>query len=205
MGVYEDRVLPNLINLVMNTKGNRASRRRVCSELDGEVIEVGFGTGLNVPHYPGVVTGIAAVEPSQRSVQLARKRLDASEVRVEIVGLDGQRIDLPDATFDHALSTWTLCTIPDVDAALGEIHRVLKPGGVFHFVEHGLAPDSKVVRWQRRLEPWNKRLVGGCHLTRDIPTLIRSAGFEITTVDAGYTAASPKPWGYEYLGRAQKA
>lgn len=205
MGLYKDRVLPHVINLVMNTKGNRASRGRVCSELNGDVIEIGFGTGLNVAHYPPAVRQVSAVEPSRRSVGLARRRIAESDVRVEIVGLDGQRIDLPDVAFDHALSTWTLCTIPDVGAALGEIHRVLRPGGVFHFVEHGLAPDPEVLRWQRRLEPLNKRLAGGCHLTRDIPALIRAAGFEITEVDTGYAAGNPKPWGFEYLGQARKS
>jgi|CXWL01.1.fsa_nt_gi ubiquinone/menaquinone biosynthesis C-methylase UbiE len=205
MGFYEERVLPHIINVVMNSRQTRERRGEVCRELNGEVIEIGFGTGLNVPHYPAQVSGISAVEPSQRSVRLAGKRLAACTVRVEIVGLDGQRIDLPDASFDGALSTWTLCTIPDVEAALGEIYRVLKPGGIFHFVEHGLAPDAKVVRRQRRFEPLNKRLAGGCHLTRDIPALIESAGFEIASVDSGYESGAPKPWGFQYLGQARKA
>lgn len=204
MGFYEQRVLPHLTNRVMSSKSIRIGRDRVCSELTGEVIEVGFGTGLNVPHYPAHVTRVLAVEPSQSSVRLARRRLDASPVRVDIVGLDGQRLDLPDEAFDHALSTWTLCTIPDVSAALGEIRRVLKPGGVLHFVEHGLAPDVRVVSQQRRLEPWNKRVAGGCHLTRDIPALLQAAGFEITAVDSAYASGSPKPWGYQYLGQARK-
>jgi ubiquinone/menaquinone biosynthesis C-methylase UbiE len=176
----------------------------VCAGLEGRVIEIGFGTGLNVPHYPDAVQSVAGVEPSPRSVKIARGRLAASRVPVEIVGLDGQRLEQPDATFDHALCTWTLCTIPDPHAALLEISRVLKDGGMLHFVEHGLATDADVARRQERYEPLNQRLAGGCHLTRDASSLIAAAGFEITDLETGYVAGSPRPWGFEHLGRARK-
>ena len=167
MGYYSDNVLPRILNKAMDTKIERAARARVCEGLHGEVVEIGFGSGLNVGHYPAEVTRVVAVEPSSVSMQLARPRLATSTAKVELGGLDGQRLDLPSEQFDAVLSTWTLCTIPDLAAALAEVRRVLKPGGEFHFVEHGHAPDANVVRWQERLEPLNMRIVGGCHLTQD--------------------------------------
>ena len=177
MGYYSDNVLPRILNKAMDTKIERATRARVCEGLHGEVVEIGFGSGLNVGHYPPEVTRVVAVEPSSVSMQLARPRLAASAAKVELGGLDGQRLDLPSEQFDAVLSTWTLCTIPDLAAALAEVRRVLKPGGEFHFVEHGHAPDANVVRWQERLEPLNMRIVGGCHLTRKISDDIARSGF----------------------------
>jgi ubiquinone/menaquinone biosynthesis C-methylase UbiE len=205
VGFYENRVLPRLVNVVCNTPATRQSRAQVCTGLTGEVVEIGFGSGLNVPHYPPTVDRVRAVEPSALAVRLADERLGETSVPVEIVGLDGQRLDLPDETFDRALSTFTLCTIPDVGAALDEVRRVLKPGGYLHFVEHGLAPDEKVARRQRRFEPIQKRIAGGCHLTRPITDLIAEAGFVIEEVEAGYQPGTPKIFGYAYLGRARRA
>ena len=125
-----------------------------------------------------------------------------SRAPVKLAGLTGERLDLPSEEFDSALSTWTLCTIPDLAAALSEVRRVLKPGGSFHFVEHGLAPDAKVERWQHRLEPLNKRLAGGCHLTRHISEDIEKAGFDIEKIETYYFKREPKPIGYTYEGRA---
>jgi ubiquinone/menaquinone biosynthesis C-methylase UbiE len=123
---------------------------------------------------------------------------------VESAGLTGERLDLPSGEFDVVLSTWTLCTIPALTEALGELRRVLKPGGAFHFVEHGHAPDAKVARWQQHLEPLNKKLAGGCHLTRRIPEAIEQAGFGIEHLDRYYFKGEPKPFGYTYEGRAVK-
>jgi ubiquinone/menaquinone biosynthesis C-methylase UbiE len=204
MGFYEEWVLPRVINVFMANKAMRKERDRVCTGLRGQVLEIGFGSGLNVPHYPEGIERVEAVEPSEVAVRLAEKRLAASPVAVEVVGLDGQHLGAADESFDAALSTWTLCTIPDVEAALAEVRRVLKPGGTFHFVEHGAAPDPSVARWQRRIEPVQKRLFGGCHLTRPIRDLIADAGLEIDELEADYIPMTPKPWGYEYLGRARK-
>jgi ubiquinone/menaquinone biosynthesis C-methylase UbiE len=204
MGFYGERILPRVIDVVMDNKAMRKGRRKVCAGLHGRVVEIGFGSGLNVPHYPTDIERVDAVEPSDRAVRLAAKRLDASPVEVEIVGLDGQRLTADDDTFDAALSTWTLCTIPDVAAALAEVRRVLKPGGTFHFVEHGAAPDEGVLRWQHRLDPVQRKLAGGCHLSRPIRDLVEAAGFEIEDLETGYVPMTPKPWGYEYLGRARK-
>jgi ubiquinone/menaquinone biosynthesis C-methylase UbiE len=188
----------------MARKPNREVRARVCAGLRGEVVEVGFGTGLNARYYPHEVTKILAIEPSSVCMRIAEPRIAKSLIPVESAGLNGERLDLETEKFDAVLSTWTLCTIPNLTAALGEIRRVLKPDGVLHFVEHGHAPDLKVQRCQRRIEPLNKRLAGGCHLTRPISELIEHAGFEIEQLNTYYFVGEPKPFGYTFEGRAVK-
>jgi len=203
MGIYENQVLPRAINVMLGTKGfGRVVRGPACAGLRGDVIELGFGSGLNLPHLPPEVTGVWTVDPSVVGMQLARKRISASSVPVHEGGLDGARLDFPDDRFDGALSTMTLCTIPDAQGALRELRRVLKPGAKFHFAEHGLAPDPKVARFQHRFDPWQQRFAGGCHLARDIRSLIGDAGFEIDQLDTRFIQG-PKAWSYMYIGRAQ--
>jgi len=202
MGFYEKQVVPRIVNVTCGTKSAEPLRRRVCSGLAGDVVEIGFGSGLNVPFYPAGVTRVAAVEPADVSWKLASRRLAAASVPVQRSGLDGQSLPFADASYDAALSTWTLCTIPDVSGALRELRRVLRPGATLHFVEHGLAPDERVQRWQHRLEPMQKRLFAGCHLTRPIVELLTSAGFTITGVDVFYEKGAPKAMGAESLGIA---
>jgi ubiquinone/menaquinone biosynthesis C-methylase UbiE len=202
MGIYEEQVLPRVINVACGMKSLRKHRQRVCEGLHGRVLEVGFGSGLNIPFYPEGVTAVSAVEPAETGWKLAGKRRAATTVPVERTGLDGQSLPLADDSCDVALSTFTLCTIPDVAAALREIRRVLKPGGAFHFLEHGLAPDESVRRWQHRLEPIQKRVAGGCHLTRPIAELVSGAGFTITELDVFYEKGAPKPVGAASLGIA---
>jgi ubiquinone/menaquinone biosynthesis C-methylase UbiE len=204
VGVYQDQILPRLQDKVMARKPTREVRARVCAGLRGDVVEVGFGTGLNARYYPPEVNRVWAIEPSAVCMRIAEPRIARSSVPVEPAGLNGERLDLESEKFDAALSTWTLCTIPNLAAALEEVRRVLKPGGAIHFVEHGNAPDPKVQRWQRRIEPLNKRLAGGCHLTRQISDLIEQAGFGIEHLDTYYFDGEPKPFGYTFEGRAVK-
>jgi SAM-dependent methyltransferase len=203
MGRYADRVVPRLINAACASKALDPLRRRVCDRLAGDVVEIGFGSGLNVPFYPAAVTQVTAIEPHELGWELASERVQASRVPVRWSGLDGQSLPFPDHSFDVALSTWTMCTIPDIAVALGETRRVLKPGGTLHFVEHGLAPDESVRRWQRLLEPLQKRLFDGCHLTRPIAELLTTAGFTVTELDTFYAPGPLKFDGALSLGIAR--
>jgi ubiquinone/menaquinone biosynthesis C-methylase UbiE len=201
VGFYEDRVLPRCIDVLLGAKELRKLRRRVASTLSGEVLEVGFGSGLNVPYYPETVIRVQAVDPATVGRKLAAKRVEASSVPVEYVGLDGEALPLDDASVDHVLTTWTLCTIPDVEQALHEMRRVLRPGGTLHFLEHGRSPDEKVARRQDRWTPLQRRIAGGCHLNRPIDDLVAGAGFEITGLD-NYSVKGPKAFSYMYEGTA---
>jgi SAM-dependent methyltransferase len=207
VGWWSERVLPHCVDRSLSTRPVMRLRAQACAGLSGRVLEIGFGSGLNVAAYPDAVTSVDAVEPSDRAWALSAPRRAGSRAPVERTGLDGQRLAAPDAAYDAALSTFTLCTIPDVAAALAELRRVLRPGGELHVLEHGLAPEPGVVRWQRRLEPLQRRVAGGCHLTRDVPALLAGAGFRVTAVERSYLPGprAARPWGFTTLARAVPA
>ncbi len=196
-------MLPQVMDRVLGTPEVNARRALVCHGLHGRVLEIGFGSGLNLRHYPAEVTEILVVEPSESALRLAEPRTAAISAALERVGSDGARLDLPDGSVDCVLSTYTLCTIPSVDAALEEVCRVLKPGGALHFLEHGRAPTESVRRWQHRLHPVHSRIAGGCHLDRAIDNLITDAGLMIGELETGY-GDGPRPFSYLYRGRARR-
>lgn len=204
MGFWERQVVPRAIDLLLGSSGFGEMRARSAAGLSGEVLEVGFGSGLNLPHYPPEVTKLFAVDPSGVARDLAAERIAEAPFPVEFVGLDGEHLPLADDSVDGILTTWTLCTIPDPVLALGEMARVLRPGGALHFLEHGLSPDERVARRQQRFTPVQKRLAGGCHLDRHIERLVSASGFRIESLST-FSIVGPKTMSYMYAGRAVPA
>ena len=201
MGIYNDRILPSLIDLVMRNGRLTPYRQRTISLAQGRVLEIGAGSGLNLPFYSGQVTEILGLDPHPKL--LARARAKPSRIPWSAIEASAEAMPLEDATFDTVVSTWTLCSVPAVAQALAEARRVLKPHGRFLFVEHGLALDAGVRRWQHRLTPPWKRLAGGCHLNRPIQSLIQQAGFEIDRLRTSYIAG-PRPMTFTYEGSARR-
>jgi ubiquinone/menaquinone biosynthesis C-methylase UbiE len=201
VGLYADQILPRAINLVMRGGEFAGPRARTAAGLDGEVLEIGFGSGLNIPYYPAGIERVRAVDPAVAGRVLAAGRAAASPVPIEHVGADAEALPVADASVDHVLSTWTLCTIPDARRALGEVRRVLRPGGAFRFVEHGLAPDQSVARLQQLFTPLQRRAFGGCRLDRRIDQLVAAAGLELTRLDT-YYMKGPRALGYTFEGVA---
>ena len=201
MGMYSEQILPRCLDFALSREPYLHARQRVVQKLTGQILEIGFGSGLNVPYYPSSVSKVYAVDPSETGRKLAQKRVAACSIPIEWAGLDGQKLALADASVDNALSTFTLCTISDLDAALAELMRVLKPGGYFYFLEHGRSPDRAVAKWQDRLNPIQLRLGGGCNLNRPISDRIRAAGFCLDALDNYYLKRGPG--GYIFEGRAR--
>lgn len=201
MGVWTDHVVPRAADLSLRSDEIDSWREEACAPLVGSVLELGFGGGLNLRWCPPAVTSVAAVEPSDVGWRLSERRRAQSSVPVERRGLDGQQLAEADASYDAVLSTFTLCTVPDPSLALAEARRVLRPGGVLSLLEHGAAPDASVAGWQRRLEPIQRRVAGGCHLTRDVPSLVTEAGFTITRHRAEYLDGPrvSRPWTYVHV------
>lgn len=199
-------MVPRLTDLSLSAPEIGALRVRACQGLSGRVLEIGFGSGLNLPHLPDAVVSVDAVEPSDLGWSRSVTRRESSRVPVTRVGLDGQSLDAPEASYDAVLVTFSLCTIPDVEQALTEVRRVLRPDGVLRFLEHGRSPDPDVARWQSRLDRLQGMACGGCHLTRDVPDLVANAGFTVVELDERYLLPVPKlgrPWAYGYLGGAK--
>ena len=203
MAWYTDAVLPRLVDIALRRPPFTSIRARGAAGLAGEVVEIGFGSGLNVPYYPPPVHRVLAVDPARAGREMAAKRVARSPVPVEYVGLDSEDLPVASASVDHVLCTWSLCTIPDPARALAEVRRVLRPGGGFHFAEHGLAPDATVARWQRRLTPLQRRLAGGCHLDRPIDELVEGAGLALDGLST-YYVEGPRPYCFMYEGTATR-
>ena len=205
MGWWNDRVVPRVVDRALKGKETGALRDRVCAGLHGRVLEVGFGGGLNIRSYPPEVTAVDAVEPSDLGWELSERRRARTPLPIERVGLDGERLEAEDATYDGALVTFTLCTIPDAVTALREVRRVLKPGASLHFLEHGISDDPKVAAWQRRLDPFQRRIAGGCHLTRDPAVMMEEVGLSVVQVEQIDLPGAPRAWTTGFLGVAVKA
>lgn len=205
MDFYSRFIFPRLCDLVMRGEALSRLRRDLLSRVEGEVLEIGVGSGLNLSHYPAGVKKITAVDPNPGMSPLAQKRMKAAPAPVEHRILGAERLPFGDGAFDSVVSAWTLCSIREVDRALKEVYRVLKPEGRFFFLEHGLSEEPKVQKWQRRLTPLNRRLADGCHLDRNIPSLIEAAGFRIVTLDRFYMEKAPKTFGFLYKGTAVRA
>jgi len=202
MGLYDRYILPRLVNLACSSKPNMKQREKVVPLAEGEVLEIGVGSGLNLSFYdPDRVQKVWGLEPSEGMRRLARQRLVGSELDVEMIDLPGEEIPLDANSVDTVVVTYTLCTIPDTQRALRGMQRVLRPGGKLLFCEHGVAPDEGVRRWQDRLNPTWRRFSGGCNINQDIPGILESSGFRIV-VDERMYIPGPKLVSYNYWGSA---
>lgn len=203
MGWYDDKVLPRLVNLACGTKPVKKQRAKIVPRASGDVLEIGFGGGTNLPYYDGRrVRKIWGLEPSEGMRGLAAKAVARTELDIELIELPGEQIPLGDNSVDTVVVTYTLCTIPDAHAALSGMRRVLKPDGRLLFCEHGRAPDNSVVRWQHRVNPLWSRVAGGCNINRDIPRMIRDSGFDIVDDNQMYIPG-PRLMSYNYWGVAR--
>lgn len=202
MSRWVDSVLPRLVDRGLSGPDSDVWRAKATLGTSGEMLELGFGAGNNLAHYPAQVTGVLAVEPSDLAWRRAQPRIAAFARPVTRVALDGASLPLPDASVSTVVSTWTLCTIPDLESALREVHRVLRPGGRMRLVEHGLAPDARLANLQRRIQPWWGPVGGGCHVDRDIPAYLRAAGFATDGLSARYAIPGriSRPWSWFVSG-----
>ena len=201
MGFYADRILPHLIHMSMRQETLVVYRERVVSAATGSILEIGIGSGLNLRHYSNRADRVIGLDPSPKMLSMAERAPKPPMLSVDLMEASAETIPMESESVDTVISTWTLCTIPDVSRALAEMRRVLKPGGRLLFVEHGRSPDASVARWQDRLTPLWKCIGGGCHLNRAIGPLIESAGFRIERMNTGYMKG-PRPMTFMYDGSA---
>lgn len=203
MGFYSNLIIPCCIDFAMSGSNLQEYRRNLLADVSGEILEIGFGTGLNLAYYPEGVTKITTIDPNPGMKRIARSRIAASKITVDYKVLNGESLPMADASFNSVVCTWTLCSIPLVDRAIAEVYRLLKPGGKFFLIEHGLSEDSQVQVWQNRLTPIQKIIADGCHLNRDIRNLVKQE-FGDVTIEQFYAPKLPKVIGYMYRGVATK-
>ena len=203
MGFYSNSVIPYCIDLAMSGSNLDRYRQQLLTDVSGEILEIGFGTGLNLPHYPQSVTKITTIDPNPGMQKLARSRIEKSQIEVDYKVLNGESLPMPDESFDSVVCTWTLCSMTLVEQALAEVYRLLKPRGKFYFIEHGLSQDLSIQVWQNRLTPIQKVIADGCHLNRRIDSLVRQQ-FPDVSIEQFYTPKLPKVIGYMYRGIAVK-
>jgi ubiquinone/menaquinone biosynthesis C-methylase UbiE len=201
MGIYNRLILPRLMELAMRNSRLAGYRQATIQAAHGRVLEIGVGSGLNLPLYGAGVEQVCGIDPSPELLSRAAERMINAHVTVSLVRASAEQLPFDDTAFETVVRTWTLCSIPNPSAALDEMRRVLRPGGRLLFVEHGLSPEPRIIRWQHWLTPWWKRIGGGCHLDRKMDDLIRAAGFRVDALEAGYMPG-PKPWTFMYQGTA---
>ena len=204
MGFYSRVIFPRLCDFVLDRPFVAKHRQELLSRVDGEVLEIGFGTGLNLAYYPEHVHKITVVDPSPGMQRQARRRIDQAGIEVEQRLLSSEELPFDDQVFDCVVSTFTLCSIENVERTLNEVYRVLKPGGRFLFLEHGLSPDANVQKWQRRLNWLQRRLGDNCRLDRNVQALVRTEPFENVSLDEFYLEQTPRTHGYIYMGTAKR-
>jgi ubiquinone/menaquinone biosynthesis C-methylase UbiE len=202
VGFYDDRVLPHIINLSMRNRELRPYRDRALAQARGRVLEIGVGSGVNLPIYGPQVMEIVGIEPSPRLITMAQRVADRANAHVTFIAGSAESLPMDTASIDTVVTTWTLCSIPDAVRALQEMRRVLRDDGQLLFVEHGLAPEASVQVWQNRLTPLWRRIGGGCHLNRPIRALIEAGGFDVVRLETGYMKG-PRPMTYMYEGCAR--
>lgn len=202
MGLYSNVIFPRILNSFMSTGQFKKQRSKLLSTVSGDILEIGFGTGLNLEFYPDHVRKITAIDPNAGMNAVAQRNIEKSGIEVDAKILGGENLPIEDESFDSVVCTWTLCSIPDAQAALREVRRVLRPGGRFFFVEHGLAPEPRVQKWQQRLTPIQKVIADGCHLNRPIDEMIQGEGFGLSDLETFYMPKAPKFAGYMFRGVA---
>jgi len=205
LGFYEKYILPKFLNCACGTKPINYQRRKIVPLAKGIVLDIGIGSGLNIPFYnKSNIDRLYGLDPSEELLKIAKPLAKKNELKVEFLQCGAEAIPLPDQSIDTVLITYTMCTIPDIKLSNSEIMRVLKPEGQLLFCEHGLAPDKNIAKWQRRINPIWSKIAGGCNLNRDIPKLITSSGFKILNMEEMYLPSTPKFAGYNYWGVAKK-
>ncbi|MGD1854217.1 MAG: class I SAM-dependent methyltransferase [Leptolyngbyaceae cyanobacterium] len=203
MGLYSRLIFPRLLDLTMSGQELSQYRHSLLQSVRGNVLEIGFGTGLNIPHYGEGVTAITAIDPNEGMAAIAASRVDSSAIPITLKTASAEALPMDTAVFDAVVCTWTLCSIPNIEQALSEAYRVLKPGGKFFFIEHGLSPEQGVSTWQRWITPFQRRVADGCHLDRPMDALVKTV-FEHVEIDTFYATDLPKVMGYFYQGVAIK-